>query len=81
MASVPTYEPEDAPQWVRDVVENLQREHDKRVEEYTKLEDALPRGRERDAILFAANTLRDTGHPLDANILELYMERLVKSDG
>jgi hypothetical protein len=81
MASVPTYTPEDAPQWVRDVVENLQREHDKRVEEYTKLEDALPRGRERSSILFAANMLRDTGHPLDANILELYMERLVTFDG
>jgi hypothetical protein len=76
MAGVPTYAPEEAPQWVHDVVENLQREHDTRVEEYIALEKMLPAGKERAAIHVAINALRESGHGYVADILDGYIKRL-----
>jgi hypothetical protein len=76
MAGLPTYDPEAAPQWVHDVVENLQREHDKRVEEYIALEKMLPAGKERAAIHVAINALRVVGNFNVADILDGYIKRL-----
>jgi hypothetical protein len=76
MAGLPTYAPEEAPQWVHDVVENLQREHDNRVEEYIELEKMLPMGFERDAMRRGVAALADAGLTLVAARLQHYLLRL-----
>lgn len=72
------YTPESAPQWVRDVVENLQREHDKRVVEYIELERLLPTGNERAAIR-AASTYGATAGSAVAATMRAYIERLAEA--
>lgn len=80
MTDTQTYEPESAPQWVRDVVENLQREHDKRVEEYIALERLLPHGLELSALRNAVSMLRENGHGYVADVIDAYVDRLAKAD-
>ena len=75
MAGLPTYAPEEAPQWVHDVVENLQREHDKRVVEYIELEKRLPTGLEISAIRFAINECERQGATRVAKVLSAYVDR------
>lgn len=76
MADTQTYDPESAPQRVRDVVENLRREHDTRVEEYIELEKLLPMGFERDAMQRGVVALADAGLTLVAARLQHYLLRL-----
>lgn len=57
----------------------LQREHDKRVEEYDALHDRLPQGIEIAAMRFAVNALRESGHGHAANILAAYVDRWKKA--
>ncbi len=76
MAGLPTYAPEEAPQWVRDVVENLQREHDKRVEEYIALEKMLPTTAERMCLAHAASLIAGTH---SARVIARYLDRIAKS--
>lgn len=58
----------------------LQREHDKRVEEYVQLHERLPQSIEIAAIRFAITALRDGGHGHVADILAAYVSRWKKTD-
>jgi len=53
----------------------LEREHDKRVEEYRELHERLPQGIEISAIRFAIHELRLGGHKYVADRLADYVER------
>lgn len=67
---------QNSTQWVHDVVENLQREHDRLVLEYMDLEKVLPGGRERWAMRQAVIALADAGQLWASAILSAYLLRL-----
>jgi hypothetical protein len=57
----------------------LQREHDKRVDEYVELHNRLPQAIEIAAMRFAVTALREGGHGHVANILDAYVDRWKKA--
>jgi hypothetical protein len=57
----------------------LQREHDKRVEEYVALHDRLPQAIEIAAMRFAVTALRENGHGYVADMLAAYVDRWKKA--
>jgi hypothetical protein len=57
----------------------LQREHDRRVEEYVQLEERLPHSIEIEAMRFAVNVMRERGHGYVADILAAYVDRWKKA--
>lgn len=56
-------------------VQYLQREHDKRVEEYIALQKRLPSGLEISAIRFAINECDRQGKAQVAKVLSAYVDR------